>query len=108
MTYDFSQKKIWLVTALEIVKSRNADAMKHLAKLFGNSFDVGWQKRFPMVHLPGVNFGSGDTINIISPSEETKDKISLWYDLGASKLSIVLWYSNSTYSNIFLNYNKDI
>ena len=102
-TYDLSQKKIRLVTALEIVESRSADAIKHLTKLFGNSVGVGLQKRFPMVHLPGVNFGSGDTINIISPTGERKDKISLRYDLGASKLSIVLRYSNSTYNTNFLN-----
>ena len=85
-----SQKKVRLVTALEIAESKTIDGMKHLTKLFGNSFGVGLRKRFPMVHLPGVNFGTGDTVNIILPMEQRKDKIIFRYDVGASKLSIVL------------------
>ena len=93
-TYDMSQKKVRLVTALEIAESNTIDGMKHLTKLFGNSFGVGLRKRFPMVHLPGVNFGTGDTVNIISPMEQTKNKITFRYDVGDSKLIIVLRYSN--------------
>ena len=61
-TYDLTQKKDWLETALEIVEGDTPAAIKKLSQLFGQSFCVGVRKIFPKVGLPVANMGSGDTV----------------------------------------------
>ena len=46
--------------------------------------------------------GSGDTLNIVSPGEGNKDKISFRYDSVASHSSIVLKYTYSVYGSVFM------
>ena len=101
-TFDLTQKKVRLITALELVDASNILAIKKLCKLFGQSFGVGVRKAFPMVNLPTINMGSGDTLNIVSLGEGNKDKITFRYNSVASHLSIVLKYTYSVYGSAFM------
>ena len=100
-TYNLSQQKVRLATVLEICEALTAASINQLCQLFGNSFGVGVRKKFPKLNQPSINMGTGDTVNIVSPTPLTNDKISFRYDSGASKLNITVRYTNSPYGSEF-------
>ena len=102
-TYDLTQKKVWLETALEIVEGDTPAAIKQLSQLFGHSFCVDVRKIFPKVGLPVANMGSGTTVNLVAPTELNKEKISFRYDTVASKLNVTIWYKNSVFGANFMD-----
>ena len=89
-TYDLTQKKTQMKTVLEIVEGDTPAAIKEMAQLFGNSFGVGVWKMFPKNGLPVANMGTRDTINFVLPTGSNGDKITLRYNTGDSKVSIII------------------
>ena len=104
-TYDLTQQKVRLGTVLEIAEASTSASIRELGNLFGNSFGVGVRKRFPAVNLPGINIGTGDTVNIVSPTDFNKDKFSFRYNPVASKLNVAIYYSSLIFPHEFRNNN---
>ena len=96
-TYDLSQQKVRIGTVLEIAVVDTKEGLKMLCKLLGLSVGIGVRKVFPRIGLPVTNMGTGDTINIVSPTETNKNKFVFRYDSVASSLSVVVRYSKWVY-----------
>ena len=88
---------------LEIAEVGSIEGLKELCQLFGQSFGIGIRKIFPKMNIPAINMGTEDTITLLSPNGNNNDKVVFRYDLLASKLSVVLRYSNCVYKDIFLD-----